>query len=183
MKFGKDEIQKMFLGFLLLLGLLYYYFNMLLGPLNKEEEGARDAINDKSPQVDADKDIIKKAKMLKVKADEADATLDRVKTLIPDGSPVAWFPPLIIEFFKRQGIEKCAVHRGDESADKELNGFKNLSWSLDISHVEVVQLAMAVAAFENEHPLMEIDNLQIESGKENVQFQTARLNVNTVIKQ
>ena len=49
--------------------------------------------------------------------------------------------------------------------------------------MEVVSLAGAIAAFENEHPLMEINTLQIESGKDNVQYQTARLNINTIIKQ
>jgi len=183
MKFGKDEIQKSFLGGLLLIGLLYCYFTMLLGPLNQEETKAQSIIGEKTPLIAAAKDIIKKAKVIKPSADQADATLDQVKTLIPDGSPVAWFPPLVIDFFKRQGIEKCAVHRGEEGADKDLTDFRNISWGLDISHVEIVPLAGAIAAFENEHPLMEIDTLQIESGKDNVQYQTARLNINAIIKQ
>lgn len=183
MKLGKDEIQKMFLGVLLMIGLLYAYFTMLLGPLDTAEAAANSVIKDKGPMVEADKKIIKLAKERKAAADEADATLSQVNKLIPDGSPVAWFPPLIIEFFKRQGIEKCAVHRGDEGVDKNLTGFKELSWGLDISHVEVVPLAGAIATFENEHPLMEINSLQIESGKDNVQYQTARMNVGTVIKQ
>ena len=131
MKLGKDDIQKMFLGVLLLIGLLYCYFNMLLGPLNENEVKAHAIINDKTPKIAADKDVIKKAKIMKAKADEAQATLDQVKTLIPDGSPVAWFPPLIIDFFKRQGIEKCAVHRGEEGQDKDLTDFKKLSWGLE----------------------------------------------------
>ena len=72
---------------------------------------------------------------------------------------------------------------GGESADKDLTGFKAASWGLDVSHVEVVQLSLAIAAFENEHPLMEIDSLQIQASKDNVQYQTARLNVSTIIKQ
>lgn len=183
MKLGKEEIQKIFLGVLLMIGLLYCYFTMLLDPLNKSEEVAQDTITDKTKQVEEANGIIKKEKSLKVQADAAEATLGQVNKLIPDGSPVAWFPPQAIEFFKRQGIEKCAIHRGAEGLDRDLSGFKDLSWGLDISHVEVAPLASAIAAFENEHPLMEIDTLQIEAGRDNVQFQTARISINTVIKQ
>ena len=38
MKLGKDEIQKIFLGGLMLIGLLYCYFAMLLGPLGTNKE-------------------------------------------------------------------------------------------------------------------------------------------------
>jgi hypothetical protein len=151
--------------------------------LNTQENVANANLATWTPKLEADKTIIKSVATIKASAEAADATLGQVKTLIPDGSPVAWFPPLIIEFFKRQGIEKCAVHHEDEGLDRELVGFKRASWGLDISHVEVVQLATAIAAFENEHPLMEINTLQIEGSQSDVQFQTARLNVYTVIKE
>ena len=41
MKLGKDEIQKMFLGVLVLCGLLYCYVTMLLEPLDKQEQDAQ----------------------------------------------------------------------------------------------------------------------------------------------
>jgi len=173
----------MFLGFLLLGGLLYCYFSMLLGPLDKDEDAANATIRDKSPQVETDKETIKSAKALKAGADAADATLDQIKSMIPNGSQRAWFPPLITEFFNRQGIDKISVRYGDEGPDKDLAGFKRGAWGLDITHVEIVQLALSIAAFENEHPLMEIDSLQIEASKDSVQYQTARMNVSTVIKQ
>jgi hypothetical protein len=173
----------MFLGALMAIGLVFCYFTMLLDPLSKEEDIANGTIVEKTKQVEAANTIAKKEKGLKPQADAAEATLNQVYTLIPDGSPVAWFPPQATEFFKRQGIEKCAIHRGEEGADRELSGFKDLAWGLDISHVEVAPLASAIAAFENEHPLMEINTLQIESGRDNVQFQTARISINTVIRQ
>ncbi|HWB61201.1 MAG TPA: hypothetical protein VG733_17095 [Chthoniobacteraceae bacterium] len=183
MKLGKEDIQKIFLGVLLMIGLLYVYFNILLAPLATAEAAAATDIDTRGAQLKANEEAIRNQRALKTKADEAQATLEKVNALIPGGSPVAWFPPQAIEFFKRQGIEKCAVHRGEESTDKDLVGFKELSWGLDVSHVEVGPLAAAIAAFENEHPLMEIDSLQIQSGKDNVQYQTVRLNVSTVIKQ
>ena len=183
MKIGKEDGQKIFLGVLLAAGLLYGYFTMLLGPLNTAEEGAQATVHDKGPMVDEDKKKIKMEAEMKAKADQAEATLKELNKLIPDGSPVAWFPPMAIDFFKRQGIERCAVHHGEEGADKDLTGFKSMAWGLDISHVEIVPLATAIAGFENDHPLMEIDSLHIDSGKDNVQYQTARLNVNTIVKQ
>lgn len=182
MKLGKEEIQKIFLGVLVLIGVLYYYFSMLLGPLDKKEADAKAKIAQLTPQIDEANKTIKGAMPFEKKGTEATETLDQIKSLIPDGAPIAWFPPKIIDFFKRQGIEKTAVHLGGENTDKDLPGFKKLIWSLDIPRVDVVQLGIAIAALENEHPLIEINSLQIEDLKDNVQYQSAKITLTTTIK-
>ena len=51
MKLGKDEIQKLVLGGLMLIGLIYGYFSMLLGPLSTRQESARKKIIALGPQI------------------------------------------------------------------------------------------------------------------------------------
>jgi hypothetical protein len=155
---------------------------MLLGPLEKQEADAKGKIAQLKPQIDEANKAIKDAVPFEKKGAEATETLDQIKSLIPDGAPIAWFPPKIIEFFKRQGIEKTAVHLGGENSDKDLPGFKKLSWGLEIPRVDVVQLGIAIAALENEHPLIEINNLQIEELKDNVQYQSVKITLTTTIK-
>jgi len=93
-------------------------------------------------------------------------------------------PPGMIDFFDRHGIKKCMVHLGGEAGVRDLDGFKQISSSVELPQVETVPaLGAVVAALENEKPLMEIDNIHIEASKDLVQFQSARLNVLTIIKQ
>ena len=61
-------------------------------------------------------------------------------------------------------------------------GFRRLFWTIDVPKVEFVPLGIAIAALENDQPLLEITNLQIEQSKDNVQFQHATLTVATIVK-
>lgn len=181
MKLGKEELQKIGLSVILLAALLYGYFNLLLGPLDTQEKSYRDTITDLGPKITRANGVIKAAHVLEKNAPAVNGTLDQIKSFIPEGAPVAWFPPRIAEFFKRQGIEKCTAHQGGESVDKDLPGFKKLMWTIDIPRVEVVPLAIAIAALENENPLWEITNLQIEASKETPQYQSAHIVVLTIV--
>ena len=49
MKLGKEEIQKIVLGSLMLVGIVYVYFNMLLGPLVQRPGIVRQSIVDLEP--------------------------------------------------------------------------------------------------------------------------------------
>jgi hypothetical protein len=183
MKLGKEEIQKIVLSTLMLFALLYCYFTMLLTPLKKGEEAAQLRIAELSPQIEKDEASAKEAQALEVKAPAAVSTLDQVKALIPDGAPVAWFPQRISEFFKRQGVEKCTARVGPEFGEKELTGFKKLGWNLEIPAVDIVPLAIAIAALENEQLLLEVTSIHIDTLKDNVQYQRAEIAVSTIVKQ
>lgn len=183
MKLGKEEFQKIAFSVILLAALLYAYFTMLLGPLDTREKAYHKTISELTPQIAKANSVIKATQALENSAPEVSGTLDQIKSLIPEGAPVAWFPPKISDFFKRQGIEKCMAHPGAETFDKDLPGFKKIAWNIDIPRVEAVPLAIAIAALENENPLWEITNLQIEASKENVQYQSAHLVVLTIVKQ
>jgi len=183
MKLGKEEIQKIFLSFLLLVGLLYCYFNMLLGPLSDEQTKAQNAIADLTPKINDANAIIKDVKVREKTAPEVSAVLDEIKAGIPDGAPIAWFPPAIIGFFKRQGIDKCNIHVISSGPVNNLPGFTKFSWNLSLPRVEVAPLATTLAALENEQPLLEITELHINASKDDVQYQTATLTLTTIVKQ
>lgn len=183
MKLGKEEIQKIFLSILLLIGLLYAYFTMLLDPLSKQEENAKKTVADLAPKIAAAKSLIKDVAQREKDAPKTNETLDQIKSMIPEGAPIAWFPPLITGFMKRQGIDKCTIHMGGDAAEKDLPGFKKMYWNLEMPHVDLPTLGIAIAALENQEPLLEVSNVQISASRDDVQYQSARVTLSTIVKQ
>lgn len=183
MKFHREEIQKIFLGGLLLLGVVYSYFDLLLFPLQKGHATARKSIDALTPEMQSAEAQIKRTEDLQKAAPEKTAVITQINAMIPDGSPVAWFPPKVTDFFKRQGIEKVTTKYQSETPEKEVAGYRRLSWGLDLQKVEFAQFGTALCALENEEPLLEITTVQIDTLREDVENQRATLTVQNIVKQ
>jgi hypothetical protein len=183
MKLDPENLKKIFLSLLLFGALLYGYFTMLLGPLNKSEASARKIIEQRDPAIAAANAQIKKTNALKLKAPAAQQTSEQIRALIPEGAPVAWFPPRMVEFFKRHGITRAAVRPSGETAEKDLPEFRSLQWSIDIPKADATQLGIAFEALENEEPLLEITSALVEATSDDVEFQRVLLTVSTIVKQ
>ena len=181
MKLGKEEIQKLALGLLLFVGVVYSYFSMLLLPELAKQVSLRKNIAALGPEIAASRAQTKKRTELEKTMLAKTQLLPQVLAMIPEGSPVAWFPPRMAEFFKRQGIDKASSKQGADQLE-QLAGFRRLAWSIDLPKVEFGQLGAAVCAMENEEPLMEITSLQIEAGREDTETQHAVLTVHNLIK-
>ena len=182
-KFGKEEIQKLVLGSLMLVGLVYVYFNMLLGPLKQRQAGVRQNIVDLDPQIAAAHAQVKKTAAIEEAAPKAQETLAQVSAMIPDGSPVAWFPTRLGDFFKKQGVDRAATRMSTELADKSLPGYRRISWSVDLPRVDFIPFAAALAQLENEEPLVEIATMMIDTTREEVDSQHILMTVNNLVKQ
>ena len=182
MKLGKEEIQKLALGLLLFVGVVYSYFAMLLFPELAKQATLRTNMAALAPEIAGSNAQIKKSGELEKTLHMRTQILPQVQAMIPEGSPVAWFPPRMAEFFKRQGIDKATSRLNGEQAEK-LAGFRRLAWSIDLPKVEFGQLGAAVCAMENEEPLMEITSLQIEASREDTETQHVVIVVHNLIKQ
>ena len=183
MKLGKEEIQKIFLAALLVLGVVYSYFNLLLGPLSKHQETIQKSVTALGPEIATAKAQIQRTRELEQGAPLRMATTKQVTAMMPEGSPVAWFPPRISEFFKKQGLEKSSTRLQSETVDKEMVGFRKLSWGIDLPKVGFVPFATAVASLENEEPLVEINSLQLDASREDLEMQHALLTLTNIVKQ
>jgi hypothetical protein len=183
MKLGKEEIQKLVLGVLLFFGVLYSYFDMLLGPLGKQQDATSQSIAALGPEIEGAKAQIQKTKQLEANAGQATLVSRQVEAMIPEGSPVAWFPTRMAEFFKKQGLDKVSTRMNGDSVDKDLPGFRKLAWGIDLPKVEFVPFAQALAALENEEMLLEISAVQIDSSREDVEAQHVLITVNNIVKQ
>jgi uncharacterized phage infection (PIP) family protein YhgE len=183
MKLGKDQIQKLALGALVLAAMLYAYFTMLLGPLATKQAKAEKAIHELEPQILEAKKQLQKTEQVRKQAPAANAVFDQLKSKMPEGAPVAWFPPRMAEFFKRQGLDKTLTRLINEVPVKELPGFRKLVWAIDLPKAEFAPLGIALAALENEEPLLQITNITVEATKDDPQNQHAILTVATLVKQ
>lgn len=183
MKLGRDEIQKIVLAGLIVFGVVFSYFNLLLGPLSKKQDALQKSVTALGPEIANAKAQIKRTQELEQSAPAKMAMTKQVMAMIPEGSPVAWFPPRVGDFFKKQGLDKSSTKLNAEFIDKEMVGFRRMSWGIDLPKVGFVPFATAVAALENEEPLLEINSLQLDASREDVETQHALLTVSNIVKQ
>lgn len=183
MKLDKEEIQKIVLGGLLLLGVVYSYFDMLLGPLMKRAELTQTAIVSLGPEIANAKAQIAKTEQLEKDTPKLVMPMRQAEAMIPEGAPVAWFPTRITDFFKKQGIDRATTRMNNETPEKELPGFRRIAWGVDLPKVDFPVFGQAVAALENSEPLLEITAVQIDSSRDDVESQHAFLTVNNLVKQ
>jgi hypothetical protein len=182
MKLGKEEIQKIVLGVLLFFGLIYSYFDLLLGPLTKRADITQRSALTLVPQIANSNAQIQKAKDME--RDSANATLimRQVEAMIPEGSPVAWFPTRMSEFFKKQRIDRVSTRMTGDTVDKEIPGFRHIAWGVDLPKVDFDTFGKAVAALENDEPLLDITAIQVDASRDDVESQHVFLTVNNLVK-
>ena len=183
-KFSKDQKQKIFLSSLLMIGLVYCYFNFLITPLGKSDTAAAAGIEALDTQIAKSKSTLKRGKAVQEQARVAQETLAQVSDLIPDGAPIAWFPPRIHAFFDRHALKGSIVRPGalDSAPDPTLHNFRTADWSIDLPQAGLTPLGIALAGLENEEKLLEITHLQISTPADNPEKQHVSMNVATLLK-
>jgi hypothetical protein len=182
-KLKKEEIQKIVLGALLALGVVYGFFDILYFPLKKREKAKRVSIDALEPEIAASQAKIARIGEIEKAEPEARKIIDRIEAMMPEGSPVAWFPTLINDFFKGQRIEKVTTRLASEAPDKDIPSYKRVVWSIELPKTECVSFASSLAEFENEAMLVEIQGIVVETQPEEPAFQRVTLAVNNIVKQ
>ena len=182
-KLTKDQIQKIALSSLLMVGLIYCYFQFLIFPLNAADVNARREIADLDTKMGTSGKRLSKLKSIDEQARSSSDVLAQVNSMIPTGEPIAWFPPRMRAFFERQGIKDVVtrLERKDKMPEPELSDFSGCGWNIELPGVDFVPLGIALAGLENEEPLLEITRLQIGTTLENPEAQRVSMSVNTIL--
>jgi hypothetical protein len=179
---SKEQKQKIMLGALLAIALIYIYFEFGLGPLSTKRKAAEREIATLTPKIlDADKKI-KVRDTLKAQIPAAEEFLVQIDKMIPEGAPVAWFPTMIGEHFKAGGGERVTTRMVAEVADPAVEGYKRISWTVEIPKVDIIEFGPMLANFENQQPLVDCSSMIIEFEKDEPQHQRISLNLNNSIK-
>ena len=183
-KLTKDQIQKIALSSLMMVGLIYCYFTFLIAGLNKADISNADAIDNLDKEIAKAKSTIKRSSSVEEQARSAEETLAQVNDMIPDGAPIAWFPPRMTAFFARHNI-KNVVTRSisiDATTDAVMKDYRNATWSLDIPQVGTSALGITLAGLENEEKLLEITRLQVSTQADAPEKQRVSMNLLTLLK-
>jgi hypothetical protein len=184
MALSKDQRDKIILGALLSAGVVYSYFEFLIGPLNASQANAAKALDAMEPKIAAAKTQIKATDALKARVPEAETVLAQINQMIPSGAPVAWFPTLTEEFFRSHGIDHITTRMASDVADPLAESFRRINWTIDLQQTDAVSFAAALADFENQQPLVETPSLTIEFLRDTPQSQHITFTVvNTAKKQ
>ncbi len=183
-KLNPDQIKKLALSAMGFVFLLYVYFTFFLGPLNKSHQAALAAIADRQHKIDTSKNEMSKASDLEHQAKDATGHFSALKTLSPEGAPIAWFPPRIKSFFADQNIEKAVARLSSATTPKEaeLAGWTKYNWLIELPRTDYASLGQAVAALENTEPLLCITKLSINLVPDQPQFQQVVIAAITVIE-
>lgn len=183
-KLSKDDIQKISLSGLLLVGLIYGYFTFLIGPLNFSETRNTAAIAALDAQLADARTKVLRARNLGNDARQATETLTQINEQIPDGSPIAWFPPRIRAFFERHNIKDTVIRIGssDRPGEAALANYNNVQWTIEIPQVSFGALGIALSGLENEEMLLEITRLQINGLPNDLENQRVSINASTLLK-
>ena len=182
-KLNSEQIKKIVLGLLCLAGLLYVYFVFIIGPLNRSEATTQAKITELQRKNASSKTEITKAAKLEESARAATSHYETLRTLSPEGAPIAWFPPRIKTFLAEQHIDKATVRLDSTSAckEKELTAWSRSTWTIDLPQADFITLGKAIAKLENSEPLISIRKLTIRGSTETPGVQQVALNIFTLI--
>ena len=183
-KLSKEEIKKLALSTMGFIFLLYVYFTFFLGPLQTSRDSTLAQINEVQKKIDGSKGEMAKASNLEKQAKESTARFAAFKALIPDGAPIAWFPPRMKTFFANQQIDKAVARLESNTTFKqpELSGWTKYNWLIDLPQADYDALGKAIADLENAEPLLSITKLSMHVVPTEPQFQQVGIAATTVIE-
>lgn len=183
-KLSPDQIKKVALSSMGFIFLLYVYFTFFLGPLQKIRDGTLAEIDQLQKKIDGSKSEMAKAANLERQATDATARFSALKAMIPDGAPIAWFPPRMKTFFANQQIDKAVARLESNTNFKqgELTNWTKYNWLIELPQADFAALGRSIADLENNEPLLSITKLSIHTVPTGPQFQQVGIAATTVIE-
>ena len=184
-KLSADQIKKVALSAMGFVFLLYVYFTFFLGPLQKMRSATLSEIQQVRSKIDGSKNEMTKAASLERQAKDATTRFAALKTLTPDGAPIAWFPPRMKTFFGNQQIDKAVARLESNTPFKpnDLSGWAKYNWMIDLPQADYAAVGKSIAELENTEPLLSVTKLTIHALPSDPQFQQVAITATTVIQQ
>lgn len=184
-KLSPDQIKKLALSAMGFVFLLYVYFTFFLGPLQKMRSTTLSQIKEVQGKIDGSKSEMAKASSLERQAKDATTRFATLKALVPDGAPIAWFPPRMKTFFGNQQIDKAVARLESNTTFKqaEPSGWTKYNWLIEMPQADFATLGKSIANLENSEPLLSITKLSIRALPNEPQFQQIAIAATNVIQQ
>jgi hypothetical protein len=183
-KISSEQIKKLALSGMGFIFLLYVYFTFFLGPLQRSRDTTLAQINELQGKIDGSKGEMAKAANLERQAKESTARFTSLKTLTPEGAPIAWFPPRVKTFFANQQIDKASARLEGTNTFKqaELSGWTKYNWLIELPQADFAALGKSIADLENHEPLLSITKITMHLLPNDPQFQQVGIAATTVVE-
>jgi len=183
-KLSSDQVKKLALSSMGFVVLLYVYFTFFLGPLHKIRDGTLAEINQTQKKIDGSKAELAKSASLERQAKDATARFAALKAMIPDGAPIAWFPPRMKTFFSNQQIDKAVARLESNTNFKqgEMTNWSKYNWLIELPQADFAALGRSVSDLENNEPLLSVTKLSIHVIPTDPQFQQVAIAATAVIE-
>jgi hypothetical protein len=161
----KDQLQKMILSVLGFIALLYVYFTFFLGPLNRSRNTMLGSIKELETTINTSKLEITRVANLERQAKNATKRLGDLKSLCPEGAPIAWFPPRMKSFFTNDQIDKVVarLEGSNDAKESDLAEWTRYNWLISLPETDYRTLGRAIADLENTEPLLAINRMTIHT--------------------
>lgn len=184
-KLPKEQLQKIVMMVIFFIILVFVFLSYLISPIGKQKETIVAGNTALEKQVKGAKQQISTTRNLETQSTAAIDTIDRVNELIPEGAPIAWFPPRIERHFAAHDIPGASPRLVNSSppAEAALASYNEMEWSLTISKVDFFKFAIALAGLENEHPLLKVTSLRISADAENPAVQNIEMEMKNLVRQ
>lgn len=180
---SRDQIQKLALGVIGVLAMVYLYFSFFLGPLNKSRTTMEGKIADLQGKLDGAQPALEQANKLERTAGSAMERFTALRQSAPEGAALAWFPPRIKAFFAAHQIDRAVARLSSTSrAMEELPDWETNDWMIEVPQADYATFGKTVAALENAEPLLSIARLNIRSMPEDPEFQRIEIAAQQVIE-
>ncbi len=178
-RLNKDQIQKIVLSTILLVGSVVAYIVLVFQPLKAKIIRTTGQIAATEKAIKTADGQIRKTAALEPEATKASELLAHLQEVVPEGAPIAWFPLKMSSYFSRHDISDVVTRQGPIETIGDAGGekFQDQGWSVEIPKAGFIPLGMAVAGLENEEPLLEIISFEISRSDRDPEFQVVKLGI------
>lgn len=176
-RLSKEDIQKIVLGVILFLFVIYAYFTYMLAPLSDEKETLEVSLDDLKTKIVKADATLRDLQRTERNAKNSTEIYAQIKELTPDGSPIVWVPLRLRDFFTRYNltIAQPSSLGSSDVEDSLVQNFSDSRWGIEIPEADFVSLGNAIAAYENAYPLAKFTEVRILTSPDDPEFQRASL--------
>lgn len=155
-----------------------------MSPLSSKEEADAKASVELQTKVEEARKQIKIGKNNMETASASVATMKSIDNMIPKDAAIAWFPPLVGQFFAKRGIPKVELQlRSTDPVQGEgLEQFKYFSWDVKFPPASFVDVAAALSELENEMPLLSVRSFKVDGLANSATEQQVTCEFRTLLK-
>lgn len=183
MQLSKDQIQKIFICAMFVIGIYYVCFSMLIGPAKKTMAKMAKDSEKISKDISTAEGKIKAVSLAEATQKQSEQYIAKIEEFMPNELPRTYYPPEILKAFSDAGvtISQPLVSSVPVSFSKVGNAFTRYGWIFSINGITYHDFGRLQAKIENERPLWQFYEIEMTANanseeKHNVKMVMGTLN-------